>query len=106
MPLRNFRARNRSIIARHGGYRSVAESVGLSTVSEWCAMSQLQQIPCPNCQSEMSLGQVTPGPLGYDFRIFECHRCSHQLKTAVKLGDPMKSKLATGWLHGQLVPPK
>jgi hypothetical protein len=69
-------------------------------------MPQLQQIPCPKCQSEMSLGRITPGPLGYDLRIFECHRCAHQLKTAVKLGDPMKSKMTTGWLRGQLDAPK
>jgi hypothetical protein len=69
-------------------------------------MPQLQQIICPNCQSEMSLGRITPGPLGYDFRTFECPGCTHQLKTAVKLGDPMESKMTAGWLRGQLVTPK
>jgi hypothetical protein len=50
-------------------------------------MAQLQQVACPNCQSEMSLGLIMPGPLGYDFRTFECPLCAHQVKTAVKLGD-------------------
>jgi hypothetical protein len=69
-------------------------------------MAQLQQVACPNCQSEMSLGLIMPGPLGYDFRTFECPLCAHQVKTAVKLGDPMDSKMAANWLRGQLVAPK
>jgi len=69
-------------------------------------MPQLQQIICPNCQSEMSLGRIMPGPSGYDFRTFECHGCAYQLKTAVKLGDPMESKATMDWLRGQLVAPK
>jgi len=54
----------------------------------------------------MSLGRIMPGPLGYDFRTFECHDCAYQLKTAVKLADPMKSRATTDWLQGQLVSPK
>jgi hypothetical protein len=54
----------------------------------------------------MFLGRIQEGPSGYDLRTFECHRCAHQLKTAVKLGDPMQSKAVMDWLQGQLVAPK
>jgi hypothetical protein len=54
----------------------------------------------------MFLGRIQEGPSGYDLRTFECHRCSHQLKTAVKLADPMQSKAIMAWLQGQLVAPK
>jgi hypothetical protein len=69
-------------------------------------MPRLRQIICSKCQSEMFLGRIQEGPLGYDLRTFECHRCSHQLKVAVKLGDPMLSKETMNWLQGQLVAPK
>jgi hypothetical protein len=69
-------------------------------------MTQLRQIICSKCQSEMFLGRIQEGPSGYDLRTFECHRCSHQLKTAVKLADPMQSKAIMAWLQGQLVAPK
>jgi len=54
----------------------------------------------------MFLGRIQEGPLGYDLRTFECHRCPHQLKTAVKLGDPLQSKDVMDWLQGQLIAPK
>jgi len=69
-------------------------------------MPRSRQIICSKCQSEMFLGRIQEGPLGYDLRTFECHRCSHQLKVAVKLGDPMLSKQTMNWLQGQLVTPK
>jgi hypothetical protein len=53
----------------------------------------------------MFLGRILEGPSGYDLRIFECHRCSHQLKTAVKLGDPLQSREIMNWLQGQLIAP-
>ena len=69
-------------------------------------MPRSRQIICSKCQSEMFLGRIQEGPLGYDLRTFECRRCSHQLKVAVKLGDPMLSKQTMNWLQGQLVTPK
>jgi hypothetical protein len=54
----------------------------------------------------MFLARIQEGPSGYDLRIFECRRCSHVIKTAVKLGDPLQSKATMGWLQGQLVPPR
>jgi hypothetical protein len=69
-------------------------------------MTQLRQIICSKCQSEMFLGRIQEGSSGYDLRTFECHRCSHQPKTAVRLADPMQSKAIIAWLQGQLVAPK
>jgi hypothetical protein len=84
----------------------VTESVALPPDSGMSVMSQLRQIICSKCQSEMCLGRIQEGSLGYDLRTFECHRCWHQLKTAVKLADPMQSKAIMAWLQGQLVGPK
>jgi hypothetical protein len=69
-------------------------------------MPQPRKIICSKCESEMFLGRIQEGPSGYDLRTFECHRCPHQLKTAVKLSDPMQSKAVMDWLQGQLVAPK
>jgi DNA-directed RNA polymerase subunit RPC12/RpoP len=69
-------------------------------------MPRLRQIICSKCQSEMFLGRIQEGPSGYDLRTFECHRCSHELKTAVKLGDPKQSKAVMAWLQDQLVASK
>ena len=69
-------------------------------------MPQVRQVICSKCQSEMFLARIQEGPSGYDLRIFECRRCSHAIKTAVKLGDPLQSKATMGWLQGQLVPPR
>jgi hypothetical protein len=69
-------------------------------------MPRSRQIICSKCQSEMVLGGIQEGPLGYDLRTFECRYCSHQLKTAVKLGDPLQSRETMDWLQGQLVSPK
>jgi hypothetical protein len=69
-------------------------------------MPRLRQVICSKCQSEMCLGRIQEGPSGYDLRTFECRRCSHRLKTAVKLGDPMQSKATMDWLQGQLVAPE
>ena len=69
-------------------------------------MPQLRQIICSKCQSEMLMGRIQEGPSGYDLRTFEYPRCSHELKAAVKLGDPMQSKTIMDWLQGQLAAPR
>jgi hypothetical protein len=69
-------------------------------------MPLLRQLICSKRQSEMLLSRIQEGPLGYDLRVFQCLHCSHELKTAVKLGDPMQSKRTLEWLQGQLVAPR
>ena len=47
---------------------------------------------CPVCQTRTVLARVTPGPIGFDIRTFECPACKHVNQTVVELiGDPMKS---------------
>ena len=53
---------------------------------------------CPTCQTRTVLARVTPGPIGFDIRTFECPACHHVHQTVVELiGDPMKSSQRT---HG------
>ena len=61
---------------------------------------------CPMCQTTTRLARITPGPSGFDIRAFECPACNHVHQIVVELLDPMKSREATGWLHGQLQAPK
>jgi hypothetical protein len=58
----------------------------------------------PKCQTRMSLARISPGPSGYDHRMFECSKCEHVLKEMIAT-DPMKSDKA-GWLAGELKPPE
>jgi hypothetical protein len=68
-------------------------------------MTILQPL-CPMCQTRTLLARVTPGPIGFDIRTFECPACHHVHQTAVDLLiDPMKSLRAITWLRGQLQAP-
>ena len=61
---------------------------------------------CPTCQTRTVLARVTPGPIGFDIRTFECPACNHVHQTVVELlGDPMKSVTTNAWLRGQLQAP-
>jgi hypothetical protein len=61
---------------------------------------------CPTCQTRTVLARVTPGPIGFDIRTFECPACNHVHQTVVELLiDPMKSITANAWLRGQLQAP-
>jgi hypothetical protein len=52
----------------------------------------------------MSLVGIRPGPKGFDVRTFECSKCEHVQTVSIE-HDPMKSA-TTGWLAGDLKPPK
>jgi hypothetical protein len=92
------------ITAIFKGTLPVTESVVLPPKGK-SIMRRLQRVICSKCQSKMFLGRIQEGPSGYDLRTFECPRCPHQLKMAVRLGDPMQSKATMGWLQGQLAAP-
>jgi hypothetical protein len=51
----------------------------------------------------MMLERVSPGPFGFEHRLFECPRCNH-VEISVIASDPIKSK-AAGWLAGELTAP-
>jgi hypothetical protein len=58
---------------------------------------------CTRCQTRMMLERVSPGPIGFEHRLFECPKCDH-VEMSVIASDPLKSK-AAGWLFGELRAP-
>jgi hypothetical protein len=68
---------------------------GLSDLRQNCAMGEAKRPTCPGCGTYMILA-LPPGGKGP--RTFQCLECD--------LPDPLKSEAATGWLKGELQPPK
>ncbi|THD52541.1 MAG: response regulator [Bradyrhizobium sp.] len=58
---------------------------------------------CFRCQARMMLERVSPGPAGFEQRLFECPKCDH-VEISVIATDPLKSG-AAGWLAGELTAP-
>ena len=58
---------------------------------------------CLHCQTRMLLERVSPGPIGFEHRLFECPKCD-RVQTSVIASDPLKSKVV-GWLGGELRTP-
>ncbi len=58
---------------------------------------------CPHCTSRMMLARISPGPMGFEHRKFECPKCN-SVQNEVIASDPMKSN-AVGWFAGELHPP-
>jgi hypothetical protein len=86
-------------------YLPVTESsVTLPPEPRQCIMIGLRPL-CPACQTRTKLARITPGPLGFDIRTFECPACDHVHQTVVELIDPMKSLKTNAWLRGQLQAP-
>jgi len=52
----------------------------------------------------MMLERVSPGPFGFEHRLFECPKCDH-VEIIVIASDPITSK-ASGWLAGELRAPR
>ena len=63
----------------------------------------LTSIERPRCTMRMMLASISPGPVGFEHRRFECPKCN-SVKNEVVAGDPMKSASA-GWLAGELRTP-
>jgi hypothetical protein len=51
----------------------------------------------------MMLERVSPGPIGFEHRLFECPRCDH-VEISIIASDPLQSD-ALGWLDGELGAP-
>jgi hypothetical protein len=51
----------------------------------------------------MTLERVSPGPIGFEHRLFECPKCDH-VEITVIASDPFKSN-AAGWIAGELKAP-
>jgi hypothetical protein len=60
---------------------------------------------CPKCHTATMLARITPGPLGFVIKTFECPACNDVHQVVTDLVDPMKSIKTNGWLHGQLRAP-
>jgi hypothetical protein len=58
-------------------------------------MGEAERPICPNCGALLILA-LPPG--GKGLRTFQCLECDRP--------DPLKSEAATGWLLGELRPPK
>jgi DNA-directed RNA polymerase subunit RPC12/RpoP len=59
-------------------------------------LTSIERLRCPHCTSRMMLTSVSPGPIGFEHRLFECPKCK---QNEVIASDPMKSASA-GWLPG------
>ena len=92
---------------------SVTESAARSRPMQGSAMPQayfssgpsltsIKRPRCSHCTMRMMLASISPGPVGFEHRRFECPKCN-SLKNEV-VGDPMKSAPA-GWLAGELRTP-
>jgi hypothetical protein len=74
--------------------------------SEFPPISQLtpiERLRCSQCTSRMMLAGISPGPIGFEHRLFECPKCDSVQNEDVA-SDPMKSASA-GWLVGELRAP-
>jgi len=61
--------------------------------------SAIERPRCPKCQQpHMLLSKLEAGPAGFDFRVFECLKCS-RVHTMIVSSDPVESDLH-GWLEG------
>jgi hypothetical protein len=66
-------------------------------------LTAIERPRCSRCQTRTMLERVSPGPIGFVSRLFECPKCDH-LETRLIEADPFKSS-AAGWLAGELRTP-
>jgi hypothetical protein len=52
----------------------------------------------------MMLARIEPGPNGSDLRTFECPKCERVHQALVE--DPLLKSANSGWVAGELKPPK
>ena len=66
-------------------------------------LTAIERPRCSRCQTRMMLERVSPGPVGFEHRLFECPKCD-QVDLRLIASDPLKSN-AVGWLAGELRAP-
>jgi hypothetical protein len=74
-----------------------------SQFSPTSRLAPIERPRCPQCTSRMTLKSISPGPVGFEHRLFDCPKCS-SVQQKVVMSDPMKSASA-GWLAGELIAP-
>jgi ribosomal protein S27AE len=67
------------------------------------SLTRIERPHCSRCTSRMMLARISPGPMGFEHRRFECPKC-HFVQNEVVASDPMKS-FSVGWLAGELRAP-
>jgi hypothetical protein len=67
------------------------------------SLTFIERPRCSHCTSRMKLARISPGPIGFEHRRFECPKCNH-VETSVIASDPFQSNVA-GWLAGELRTP-
>ena len=59
------------------------------------SLTATERLCCSHCQSPMLLERISPGPIGFEQRLFECPKCNH-VEISVIASDPFNSN-AAGW---------
>src|SRR6266478_9133831 len=67
------------------------------------SLTRIERPHCSRCISRMMLARISPGPMGFEHRRFECPKCNSVQNDAVA-SDPMQS-VYVGWLAGELRTP-
>ena len=67
------------------------------------SLRSIERPRCSHCMSRMMLARISPGPMGFEHRQFECSKCN-SVQNEVVASDPMKSA-SVGWLAGELRAP-
>jgi hypothetical protein len=66
-------------------------------------LAAIERPRCFHCQTRMMLERVSPGPIGFEHRLFECPKCD-RVEISVIASDPSKPG-AAGWLAAELSAP-
>jgi hypothetical protein len=69
-------------------------------MSDQHPLTAFERPRCTRCQTRMMLERISPGPVGFEHRLFECPKCDH-VETRVIASDPFNSEVQ-GWLSGEL----
>ncbi len=64
------------------------------------SLTSIERPRCSRCTSRMMLARISPGPMTFEHRRFECPKCNYVLNQIVA-SDPMQS----AWLAGELRAP-
>ena len=66
-------------------------------------LTSIERPRCLHCTSRMMLSRISPGPIGFEHRRFECSKCKY-VEDEVIASDPMETA-SVGWLAGELRAP-
>jgi DNA-directed RNA polymerase subunit RPC12/RpoP len=77
--------------------------MSLAYFSSGPSLTSIERPRCSHCTSRMMLARISPGPMGFEYRQFECPKCN-SVQNEVVASDPMQSAYL-GWLAGELRAP-